>query len=204
MVLHDPAPHELEVLLAITMGGYGDDRDKTMIGLSFSSHGKGVQLVGNTQLLCNGKALPVPQQYASFQLAAAPTTTLEGKTMRCTYRVGKTSTTFSFTLPHAPVIHSPKAGAQVPRSTHTVVTYDYDEHAGKLLGIVALGPGAKTWTDHLDPSMRVTLDTSAFPTGGGSLSLSQALTLNVTQIGAPFQSLTAEGMAEAQVTVTWI
>ncbi len=90
------------------------------------------------------------------------------------------------------------------QSAHTVVTYDYDAQAGKLLGIVALGPGAKTLATHLDTPGQVTLDTSAFPTGAGSLSLSQALALSVTQTGSPFQSLTAEGMADAMVTVTWI
>ena len=204
VILHDPAPHELEVVFTVNMGGYGADRDKTMIGLSFSSHGNGVQLVGHEQLLCNGKAMPVHQQYASFQLVDAPTRTLEGKTMNCTYRVGKTSTTFSFTVPRAPVIRSPQDGAQVPRSTRTVVSYDYNEQAGKLFGMVALGPGAKTFTDHVDPSMQVTLDTSAFPSGEGSFSLSQALAAKVTQRGEPFQSLTAEGMANAMVTVTWI
>jgi len=73
-----------------------------------------------------------------------------------------------------------------------VVTYDYDAQAGKLLGIVALGPGAKTLATHLDTPGQVTVDTSAFPTGAGSLSLSQALALSVTQTGSPFQSLTAE------------
>lgn len=206
VILHDPTPGKLEVVFNVNMGGYGADRDQTMIGLSFLSHGNVVQLVGHEQLMCNGNAMPVHQQYAFFQLADAPTRTLEGKTMSCTYRVGNTSTTFSFTVPRAPVIRSPQDGAPVPLSTRTVVTYDYDKQAGKLFGIVALGPGAKTLTTHLDTPgrMQAMLDTSAFPTGKGSLSLSQALALRVIQTGAPFQSLTAEGMADAMVNVNWI
>ena len=206
LILHDPTPGELEVVFNVNMGEYGADRDKTMIGLSFLSHGNVVQLVGHEQLVCNGKVMPIHQQYALFQLADAPTRTLEGKTMSCTYRVGTTSTTLSFAVPRAPVIRSPQDGAPVPRSTRTVVTYDYEKQAGKLFGIVALGPGAKTLTTRLDTpgSMQAMLDTSAFPTGEGSLSLSQALALSVMQTGAPFQSLTAEGMADAMVTVTWI
>lgn len=206
VILHDPTPGELEVVLSVNIGGYGADRDQTMISLSFLSHGNAVQLIGHEQLMCNGKAMPVHQQYTFFQLADAPTRTLEGKTMTCTYRVGKTSTTFLFTVPRAPVIRSPQDGARVARSMRTVVTYDYEKQVGKLFGVVALGPGAKTFTTHLDTPgpMQAQLDTSAFPTGEGSLSLSQALALRVTQIGVPFHSLTAEGMANAMATVTWV
>jgi hypothetical protein len=204
VIVRDPAPGELEVVFNVNMGGYGADHEQTTIGLSFLSHGKVVQLIGHEQLMCNGRDMPVNQQYALFQLADAPTSTLEGKTMNCIYSVGNVSTTFSFTVPRAPVIRSPRDGARVPRSAHTVVSYDYDVQAGKLLGMVALGPGAKTLATHLDTPGQVTVDTSAFPTGAGSLSLSQALALSVTQTGSPFQSLTAEGTADALVTVTWI
>ncbi len=204
VIVHNPAPGGLEVVFNVNMGGYGADREQTTIGLSFLSHGKAVQLAGHEQLMCNGRDMPVHQQYALFQLADAPTSTLEGKTINCIYSVGNVSTTFSFTVPRAPVIRSPQNGAQVSRSAHTVVTYDYDAQAGKLLGMVALGPGAKTLATHLDTLGQVTVDTSAFPTGAGSLSLSQALALSLTQTGSPFQSLTAEGMADAMVTVTWI
>jgi hypothetical protein len=204
VILHNPAPGGLEVVFNVNMGGYGADREQTTIGLSFLSHEKVVQLAGHEQLMCNGRDMPVHQQYALFQLADGPTSTLEGKTINCIYSVSNVSTTFSFTVPRAPVIRSPQNGAQVSRSAHTVVTYDYNAQAGKLLGIVALGPGAKTFTDYVDPSMQVTLDTSAFPTGAGSLSLSQALAVSVTQTGSLFQSLTAEGMADALVTVTWV
>jgi hypothetical protein len=204
VILHDPTPNELEVVFNVNMGGYGADREKTMVGLSFLSHENVAQLIGHEQLMCNRKAMPVHQQYALFQLADAPTRTLEGKTMSCTYRAGNTSTTFSFTVPRAPVIRSPQDGARLHRSARTVVTYDYDVQAGKLLGIVALGPGAKTFNLDTPGRMQVTLDTNAFPTGEGSLSLSQALAPSVTRTGAPFQSLDAEGMVEAQVAVTWI
>ncbi len=203
VILHNPAPGGLEVVFNVNMGGYGADREQTTIGLSFLSHGMVVQLAGHEQLMCNGRDMPVHQQYALFQLADGPTSTLEGMTINCSYSVDDVSTTFSFTVPRAPVIRSPQNGAQVSRSAHTVVTYNYDAQAGKLLGIVALGPGAKTFTSHVDPSMQVTLDTSAFPTGTGSLSLSQALAVSVAQTGSLFQSLTAEGMADALVTVTW-
>ena len=87
----------------------------------------------------------------------------------------------------------------VRRSARTIVTYDYDEQAGNLFGIVALGPGTKTFTTHLNTlgPMQATLDTSAFPTGEGSLSISQSLALSVTRTGAPFQSLAAEGTVDA-------
>jgi hypothetical protein len=204
VILHDPAPGALQVVLSVNMPGDGADRGNTMIGLSFLSQGKAVQLVGNVQLVCNGKTLPVHQQYALFQLADAPSTTLEGQAMRCcTYRVGNASTTFSFVVPRAPVIRSPQNGAQISRSTQTIVTYDDDAQAGKLSGMVALGPDAKTVTNQLNTPgpMQATLDTSTFLRGEGLLSLSQALTPKVTQTGTPFQSLTAQGTANAVVTV---
>ncbi len=79
VVLHDPAPGELEVVFNVNMPGYGADRGNTMIGLSFLSHGNAVQLVGHEQLMCNGKAMPVHQQYALFQLVDAPSRTLEAE-----------------------------------------------------------------------------------------------------------------------------
>lgn len=206
VILHDPAPGELEVSFNVNIAGYGADRGNTLIGLSFLSHGKVVQLIGHEELLCNGRAMPVHQQYALFQLVDAPSRTIEGKTMSCTYRGRNISTTFSFTVPRTPAIRSPQDGARVLRSGHTVVTYDYDAQGGKLLGIVALGPGAKTVTDHLNTPgpMQATLDTSAFTTGEGSFSLSLALAPRVTWIGMPFRSLDAEGTANVMVTVTWI
>ena len=93
VILHDPAPGGLEVVFNVNIGGYGADHDKTMIGLSFLSHGNVVQLVGREQLMCNGRAMPVHQQHALFQLADAPTGTLEGKTMSCTYSAGYASAT---------------------------------------------------------------------------------------------------------------
>ncbi len=150
--------------------------------------------------------MAVHQQYALFQLVDAPSKTLEDKTMSCTYRVRNISSTFSFTVPRTPAIRSPQDGARLLRSVHTVVTYDYDVQGGKLLGIVALGPGAKTLTDHLNPPgpIQATLDTSRFPTGEGSFSLSQEIAPRVTWTGMPFRSLAAEGTANAIVTVTWI
>ena len=76
---------------------------------------------------------------------------------------------------------------------------------GKLFGIVALGPFAKALA-HLDTpgKMQATVDTSAFPKGPGTISLSQALDFQVTQTGAPFKSLFARGTAVAVVEVIWI
>jgi hypothetical protein len=206
VILHDPAPGELEVSFNVNIAGYGADRGNTLIGLSFLSHGNTVQLIGHEELLCNGRAMAVHSQYALFQLVDAPSKTLEGNTMSCTYRVRNISSTFSFTVPRTPAFRSPQDGARVLRSVHTVVTYDYDVQGGKLLGIVALGPGAKTVTDHLNPPgpIQATLDTSRFPTGEGSFSLSQEIAPRVTWTGMPFRSLAAEGTANAMVTVTWI
>jgi len=70
---------------------------------------------------------------------------------------------------------------------------------------VALGPAAKALARLDTPGkMQASVDTSAFPTGAGSISLTQTLNPQVTQTGVPFKSLLAAGTAMTMVTVTWI
>lgn len=206
VILHNPAPGTLEVTFNVNIAGYGADRGNTMIGLSFLSHGNTVQLAGHEQLLCNGKAMLVHQQYALFQLADAPSQSLAGKVMSCTYRVNTHSTTFSFVVPGAPSIRSPQNGASIPRSAHTIVSYNYNARSGKLDGVVALGILAKTISKQLNTPgpMQTVLDTSTFPSGQGSLVLTEELAPRVTWTGEAFRSLSAEGTASASVAVTWI
>jgi hypothetical protein len=202
--LRDPSPGQLEAYINVTMGGYEPTtRETTSIGLSFSSSGRLVQFAGHEHLTCNGTAVLLQNQIASFQVAQAPTSTLEGRPFNCTYSAGDTSTTLLLTIPSAPVIRSPQDLEQVPRSTHTLITYEV--RGGKLLGIVALGSPAKAIA-HLDTlgRMQATVDTSKFPTGAGSLSLTQMLDLQVSQTGTPFKSLGAGGTAMTMVSVTWI
>lgn len=206
VILHNPAPHELEVVFHVNITSSGADSGNMIIGLGFLSHGNPVQLLGDVQLLCNGKAIPVHQHYALFQLANASPQTLQGKSLDCTYHVGNSTTSFSLSVPKAPVIRSPREGASVSRSPYTAVSYQYDSQSGRLLGLVALGDGAKTVASHLDISDQgqTTLDTSSFPPGKGSFALTQAFTPHVAWTGTPFRSLQAEGMATAQVSITWI
>jgi len=151
---------------------------------------------------------PSPGQLAAYINVTIggyePTTsTLEGHPFSCTYSAGGTSATLLLTIPSAPVIRSPQDFAQVPRSPNTLITYE--ARGGKLLGIVALGPGAKAIA-HLDTPrlLQATANTSAFTTGAGSLSLTQMLDLQVTQTGTPFKSLGAGGTAMTMVAVTWV
>lgn len=204
ILLHDPSPGQLEAHINVTMGGYDPTtRETTSVGLSFSSNGRLVQFAGHERLTCNGIAVPLQNQVASLQVVQAPTSTLEGRPFSCTYSAGGTSATLLLTIPYAPVIRSPQDRAQVPRSTHTLITYEV--RSEKLLGIVALGPEAKAIAELDTPSrMHATVDTSTFSTGAGSLSLTQTLNLQVTQTGAPFKSLGAGGTAMTMITVTWV
>ena len=118
VILHNPAPHELEVVFDVNMTSSGADSGNMSIGLSFLSHGNPVQLLGDVQLQCNGKAMPVHQHYALFQLANALPQTLQGTSLDCTYHVGNSTTSFSLSVPQAPVIRSPREGASVSRSPH--------------------------------------------------------------------------------------
>jgi hypothetical protein len=187
----------------VTIGGYDPTtRETTSVGLSFSSKGRLVQFAGHEHLTCNGTAVPLQNQVASFQVAQASTSTLEGHPFSCTYSAGGISATLMLTIPYAPVIRSPQDLAQVPRSTHTLITYEV--RGGKLLGIVALGPHAKAIA-HLDTPrlLQATVNTSTFTAGAGSLSLTQMLALQVIQTGTPFKSLGAGSTAMTMVTVTW-
>ncbi len=203
MSVRDPSPGQLEAYFNVTMGGYERaTRETTSIGLSFTSHGRLVQFAGSEHLICNGANVPLHNQVASFQIVAAPTSTVEGRTFRCTYSAGGVSATLSFTVPQAPAINSPRDQAQVPRSTHTLIVYE--AQGGKLMGIVAVGPREKA-VAHLDThgTMQAIADTSTFQTGEGSISLTQTLGLKATQTGVSFKSLGVVGNAMAMVTVIW-
>ncbi len=204
ILLRDPSPGQLAAYINVRIGGYEPTtRETTSVGLSFSSNGHLVQFAGHERLTCNGTAVPLQKQVASFQVAQAPTSTLEGHPFSCTYSAVGISATLLLTIPSAPVIRSPQDLAQVPRSTNTLITYE--ARGGKLLGIVALGPGAKAIARLDTPRMmQATVNTSTFPTGAGSLSLTQMLDLQVTQTGTPFKSLGAGGTAMTMVAVTWV
>lgn len=202
--MRDPSPGQLEVYINVTIGGYErTTREQTTIGLSFASNGRLVQFAGHERLTCNGTSLPLHNRIAVFQVAEAPTSTLEGHPFSCAYSAGGTSATLMLAIPSAPVICSPQDFAQVPRSPNTLITYEV--RGGKLLGIVALGPGAKAIA-HLDTPrlLQATVNTSAFTTGAGSLSLTQMLDLQVTRTGTPFKSLGAGGTTMTMVAVTWV
>lgn len=204
VILRNPSPRQLEVFINVTMGGYDrTTRGTTMIGLDFQSSGRPVQFAGQERLTCNGTIMPLHNRIAKFDVAEVLTSSLEGKVFSCTYSAGSATATLVFTVPSAPVIRSPQDFAQLPRRTNTLISYH--AQGGKLLGIVALGPFAKALA-HLDipGKMQATVDTSAFPKGPGTISLSQALAFQVTQTGVPFKSLFAGGTAMAMVDVTWI
>lgn len=201
--LHDPSPGQLEAYFNVTMGGYERaTRETTTIGLSFTSNGRLVQFTGSEHLTCNGAAAPLHNQVASFQIIEVQTSTLVGKAFSCTYSAGGASATLAFTVPQAPALTSPRDQAQVSRSSHTIITYE--AQGGKLMGIVALGSGAKAIA-HLDSSgiMQTTVDTSAFPKGDGSILLTQTLGPRATQTGVSFKSLGVVGTAMTMVTVIW-
>ncbi len=204
MILRNPSPGQPEVYFNITMGGYDRaTRGTTTIGLGFGSNGQPVQFAGSERLTCKGTAIPLHNQVAEFQLAEEPTSTLAGKTWSCTYSAGHASATLTFTIPRATIIRSPQDLAQVPRSTHTLVMYDAP--GGTLMGVVALGLIAKAIAHPGTPDTgRVILNTSAFPQGAGTISLTQTLAPHVTQTGVPFKLLQAGGMAMTMVSVTWM
>ena len=206
--LRNPSPRQLEAAISVAIGGYDrTSRDMTSIRLAFGFHERTVQFAGNEHLMCNGTAIPLHDQIASFQIAEAPTRTLEGRTFTCTYSASGASATLTFTVPQAPAILSPQDQARVPRGTHTLITYEVQ--GGKGLGIVALGPGVgpggKAIAQLDTPrNLQATVNTSAFPPGAGTIALTQQLAPQVTQTGMPFASLFTGGTAVAMIAVTWV
>src|SRR5258708_7121844 len=193
IVLHNPSARQLEGSFNITMGGYDRaTRGTTTIGLSFGFNGRPVQFAGSERLTCNATAIQLQNRVASFQIAEAPTSTLEGQTFICIYSAASAKPSFTFIVPHPPCIRSPQDLVQDPRSTHTLVMYQVQ--GGTLMGVVALGLKAKTIAPPNAPDTgQVTLNTSAFPAGADTISLTQVLAPLVNQTGAPFKSLQARG-----------
>src|SRR5260221_8397090 len=173
-----------------------------MIDLRVSSKARAVHFAGSEQLVCNGKALPLHSRPQDSQIAG-PTSALEGQGFHCTYSAGHTSATLTFTVPRAPTISAPQDQARLPRSKDTRIVYD--AQGGMLMGIVALGSPAKAIARLATPGAgQATVDTSSFPTGAGSITLTETLTLSVTQTGTPFVSLGARGDVIVSIDVTWI
>ena len=204
IVLRNPSPGQLEVNVIVKMGGYDrTTRETTTVSISFSSKDRIVQFAGDERLTCNSKTILLHNQVGSLQIVEAPTGTLGRQPFSCTYSAGGVSATLTLTIPYAPVIRSPQDLAQLPRSTHTLITYD--AQGGKLLGIVALGPQSKAIAQVDTPHpLQATVDTSTFPPGPGSLALTQTLAPQITQSGTPFKSLSARGDAVALIDVTWV
>ncbi len=201
VALHDPSPGQLEVFVSVAMGGYDHaTREMTTINLIFTSNGRVVQFAGHEQLMCNGNAMFLHNSPA--QNIEGTTSTLAGQTFHCIYSAGSTSAILTFVIPRAPVIRSPQDQAQLPRSTNTVITYETP--SGTLMGLVALTPSSKAIARLNTPSVgQATIDTSAFPAGAGSISLTETLNVQATQSGAPFASLKAGGMGVAMIEVRW-
>ena len=203
LTLRDPSPSQLSVFVAVQIGGYDAvTRDKTTIDFLFSSQGRAVQFAGSEQLVCNGKALPLHSPPDGIQIVG-PTSTLQRQMFHCIYSAGHTSATLTFRVPRTPTISAPQDQARLPRSKDTRVVYD--AQGGALMGIVALGSPAKAIAHLATPGLgQATIDTSSFPTGAGSIALTETITISVTQTGMPFASLGARGDVLVSIDVTWI
>jgi hypothetical protein len=202
IVLHDPSPGQLEAFVDVTMGGYDPtSRELTHIAFIFSSNGHPVQFAGHEQLVCNGKAISLHNPQA--QNIEGATSALAGQTFHCTYSASHASAALTFTVPRAPAIRSPHEQAQVPRSKNTIVAYD--TQGGTLMGMVALTRSGKAIARLDTPGAgQATIDTSAFPAGAGSISLTETLNFRATQSGTAFASLKTGGMGIAMIEVNWV
>lgn len=201
IVLKDTSPGQLALALSLTMGGYdASTRDMIGLGISFTHQKRLVQFVAGEHITCN--CLAVPGFGTNFELQVS-SATFSGKLITCTYSSGKTSATFTFTCPQAPAILSPQEGAQVKRGKQTPVQYRIAPDGPYYL--IALDPPQKAWTPTAASQPNpVTLNTSAFPAGPGSIAISQYFTLPDLR-GPAFQSVEEiAGSAEYEIAVNWV
>ena len=210
VVLRDPAPGALDILMTVSFDQLsGDPEPMTEVGLAFHSGVHSVQFAGNERVTCDSVAFPLKDRVAVFQVLRAPTAQVAGTTVQCTYAAGSQTASVTLQIPPAPAITSPQMGAQVVRSTHTLITYRYDSATGTMLGIVALAPSStvpKTIARLNTPSpLHATVDTSGFLPGPGSIVLTASLQPRITEAGVvAFHTVHAFGTATAQVAVTWM
>lgn len=196
IVLSDTSPSHLELGIFVMLGGYdAASRDQVMVELNFTSGGSIVRLVAGERIACGGHQVQGAGN-TNWQISAA-----SGETLTCTYISGATTATFSFTIPHAPVILTPHDQAQVARSATTTVTYSTD---GPVFSVVALSTASKAFpSPSAVGSTSSTFDTHALAPGKGTIVLTQYL----DQIGlhAPaFKAAQGHAQTIAQITVNWI
>jgi len=201
VTLKDTSPGQLSLFMGLTIGGYdAQSRDITEMDVGFTHEGQIVQFAAGEHISCNG--LAVPGYGSNFDLKA-PSALFSGKLITCTYFSGKTSATFTFTCPLAPTILSPQENAQVRRSSHMQVSYRISPAWAYY--VIALGPSEKAWTAEAPAQPNpITLDTSAFLGGPGSIAIHQFFSLS-DLYGPAFRSVKEEGSSAAyEIDVTWI
>lgn len=202
VTLRDPSPDQLTFTLFITLGNYDAAlHDTSTLDLQFTSHNHPVLFTGNEQFSCNGQAIDLHKPTAERQISQK-TSKLAGQTFRCIYHVGQTFTMLNFTVPQAPRILSPQEQTRLPRGKQILITYDPQNSL--VLGIVALTTQSKTIAQ-LDTPVphQATLDSSAFPPGPGTLTLTATLHISLSQTGTPFAQITSQGEAHVQSTINW-
>jgi hypothetical protein len=149
-------------------------------------------------MVCNGE--PVPEGGGAFDLKTL-TQAVGGKTVTCIYSLGSTSTTITFSLPPAQAILRPAGNARVARSAQTPISFRVGGQS-TMFYVIAIGPDRKAWTYPTPGSTLVTLNTSTFSAGPGTIDLNQEFTL--PDLRAPgFHGASGSGDGIQQISVTW-
>lgn len=209
IVLRNPSPDQLDVSLSVTIDQQiSDAQPQIEVGLGFESQRKTVQFSGDERVSCDGATVDLKNQYAIFEIFRAPAAQAIGKTVHCDYTAGGTTAGFSLEIPQAPMILSPKAGSQIVRNQHTIVTFQCDPGTCSMLGVVALAPSSPSLkniaTLGVPGPMQADINTSIFAPGEGSLALTASLTPHVVSTGTPFKSVRAFGSVTVSSKVTWV
>jgi len=211
VVLRNPAPSVLEVIMAVRFDRQAGDPDTQVdVRLSFLSEGHPVQFAGDERVNCDGVDLALQNRAATFQVFHGSAAQATGATIHCDYAAGGTVADLSLQIPTAPEITSPQVDAQVVRSAQTLATYRCDPATCAVFGVVALAGAPSSATGkaiaalNTPGPLQATMNTSGFAPGPGSLTLTASLAPHLTETGALFKFVRAVGNATVGVAVTWV
>lgn len=200
VVLSDTSPGQLQVFVAITLGGYNPaTRETASIDINLQSSGRPVKFVADESVSC-GAGTALKRFIGSFE-GTFRKAEVEGKTVICQYTTGQVTTPLVFRVPAGLVILSPRENDSVPASGQTDVAYR--SGLGTSLFVVALAPQAKAWArpENTTPT-HATFDTSSLH-GAGSISLTQQFD-HIDIQAAPFKASAGRVQSMTMISVTWV
>lgn len=202
VVLADTSAGQLALSVGVNMGGYdASTRDKTSIDVFLQHDGRPVQFIKGEHVDCGG--VPLTRFTGSFE-GGYSTAAIAGEVMTCAYTTGRHSATFTFRIPQALLVLSPREHERVPHGPNTVISYEGG--ADNKPWVVAISPNWKAFAKpDTITSNSAMLDTSPLLTGDGSITLTDPNNVPLAGIqGTQFHSIDGSSRRVTSVAVVWI